>query len=225
MIQVRPTSILIREDDPSFRQLQREYEARHCAVLRQFLSPELVQALVRAIDGATFRVRDHPGIGVELCLEEQNAAAGLQFLTNDPALFSCIQAITGCGAIGCFEGRVYRLASAGGLYDSWHDDNEQGRMVGMSVNLSRVPYLGGRFQLRLKASGKLLVEIANPGPGDATLFRIAPSLEHRVTDVAGPAPRTAFAGWFRAEPDYRELLRGALRERRRRTPAGDGGSR
>ena len=42
----------------------------------------------------------------------------------------------------------------------------------------------------------------NPGVGDALMFRIAPQYEHRIADVTGQEPRTAFAGWFCSEPEY-----------------------
>jgi hypothetical protein len=76
----------------------------------------------------------------------------------------------------------------------------------VSVNLSPQPYGGGVFQLREAASGKMLTEVANIGLGDATLFRIGEDLAHRITDVSGPNAKTAFAGWFRAQPDYRSML-------------------
>jgi hypothetical protein len=49
--------------------------------------------------------------------------------------------------------------------------------------------------------------VANTGPGDALLFRIARHLTHRVTPVDGTADKTAFAGWFRSEPEFIALLK------------------
>jgi hypothetical protein len=45
----------------------------------------------------------------------------------------------------------------------------------------------------------MLAEIANTGWGDAMLFRTSKQLQHRVTDVVGNEPKTAFAGWFKSE--------------------------
>ena len=77
----------------------------------------------------------------------------------------------------------------------------------MSVNLSGQPYGGGVFQLRRTADERLLGEVHNLGLGDAILFRLSPQLQHRVTDVTGEHPKTAFAGWFRPDTSYREALR------------------
>ena len=102
-------------------------------------------------------------------------------------MFQMVQQVTGCGPIGCFTGRVYRMLPGPGHYDSWHTDAIEHRIVGMSVNLGRGMYTGGVFQLRELRSQKLLSEVANTGPGDAILFRISPDLAHRVTPV-GAAP-------------------------------------
>jgi hypothetical protein len=76
----------------------------------------------------------------------------------------------------------------------------------MSVNLGAQRYNGGLFQLRERRSPEILCEVANTGPGDAILFRIANQLVHQVTAVEGTIPKTAFAGWFRSEPEFRSLL-------------------
>ena len=94
-------------------------------------------------------------------------------------------------------------------YDSWHDDinADEGRILGMSVNLSPVRFAGGAFELRGRESKNMVYRHENTGPGDALIFRLSPRLQHRVTDVVGDVPKTAFAGWFRSEPDdYRVLL-------------------
>jgi hypothetical protein len=82
-----------------------------------------------------------------------------------------------------------------------------GREIGMSVNLSADVYEGGVFEIRDAESERALASIANVGFGDAILFRVASTLEHRVTDVRGARPKTAFAGWFRTKFDYLATLR------------------
>jgi hypothetical protein len=97
-----------------------------------------------------------------------------------------------------------------GHYDSWHDDDFQNRLIGMSINLSPIGYEGGLFQMRKRKSDDILAQIANTGFGDALIFRISGDLEHRVAGVEGTEPKTAFAGWF--QPDLPEYL-GDLLER------------
>jgi hypothetical protein len=97
-----------------------------------------------------------------------------------------------------------------GAHLSWHDDKADDRLVGISINLSREAYRGGRFQLRDRRSQRTLTDIDNTGLGDAVLFRIAATLEHRLTELAGTAARTAAAGWFTSSPGYLEAMtRGA----------------
>lgn len=52
----------------------------------------------------------------------------------------------------------------------------------------------------------ILTELENTGFGDAILFRVDKNLEHRVSELQGSAAKTALAGWFESEPDYRALL-------------------
>lgn len=74
----------------------------------------------------------------------------------------------------------------------------------MSINLG-LPFEGGVLQIARTDADELLAEVANTGPGDAVLFRIAPWLRHRVGSVTGDFSRTAYAGWFRSAPSYRDL--------------------
>ena len=47
---------------------------------------------------------------------------------------------------------------------------------------------------------QILSETTNEGFGDAILFRLAPHLQHRLTNVEPGPPKTACAGWFCAGP-------------------------
>ena len=185
--------------------LAAEFKRRHCIRVTQLLDPPLLAAVQKHIQGAEFVARTHDGIGVEQCMA-QNAVGGLlHFLLNQPGLFRLVETITRCGAIGCFAGRVYRMHPGEGHYDSWHNDAGEGRLIGMSLNLSTALFAGSAFQLRERGSKQVLCEVANTGFGDAILFRIAPELQHRITELEGNVPKTAFAGWFQSGPDYRSL--------------------
>jgi hypothetical protein len=179
--------------------------------LPDLLSPSLLSTILNAIDRTSFHVRVHDGIGVELCAESGAVSGALEFLMNDPDLFALISELADCGSIGCFEGRVYRMAPSTGHYDSWHSDVGEDRLMALSINLGREEFEGGTLQIRRADSPMLLAEVENRTPGDAVLFRIDPSLRHRVKTVTGTTARTAYAGWFRTRPSYRELLRARLR--------------
>jgi hypothetical protein len=77
----------------------------------------------------------------------------------------------------------------------------------LSINLSKEIYSGGILQIREWESQRIIQEAANVGFGDGILFRLADSLEHRVTDVEGRVPKTAFAGWFRSQPDFLSMVK------------------
>ena len=93
-----------------------------------------------------------------------------------------------------------------GHYDSWHDDLIEHRIIAMSINLSTEIYSGGLLQIRNRNSEEIIQEVANVGFGDAIVFRLANSLQHRITNVEGIVPKTAFAGWFRSQPDFLSFL-------------------
>jgi hypothetical protein len=82
----------------------------------------------------------------------------------------------------------------------------------VSINLSTEDYGGGILQIRERESEKIVSEIPNLGSGDAIVFRLAPHLQHRITEIEGKADKTAFAGWFRARPNFLSLLKGVTEQ-------------
>ncbi len=195
-------------------ELQRMFEAQHWVKLEGFFDSDLYQQVAAMVEDVEFFARDDPLAGEDKM--KPNILLGLlTFWMNDPRLFETVRRISGCGPIGCFVGRVNRRRSAAGHHHAWHDDHGDNRLVAMSVNLSREPYRGGVLQFRDRASRQLMSEVTDLGPGDAVLFRVATELEHRVTPIEGPNPRTVFVGWFRSDSRFPVLLTGG------RTSAGD----
>jgi hypothetical protein len=178
--------------------------------LAALIEPGFLSEVTGALDRGEFYTRIHEGIGSELCASPSPLTGALELAFNDPVLFGLVDELTGCGAIGCFEGRVYRMVPSEAHYDSWHSDVGEDRLVALSVNLGREPAGGGRLQIRRADSSAIVAEVENRTPGDAVLFRIDPGYRHRVGPVLGASPRTAYAGWFRARPDYQTLLRERL---------------
>ena len=203
MIQLARRGAVVSASEQDLARLRAEFGRRHYVNLPNLLEPALLERILHEIDKATFYRRVHE-LGtkappaVELCMEPNAASALLHFLVSGDELFQVIEQITGCGRIGEFDGRVYRMLPASDHYDQWHTDAVRNRMIAMSLNLSRQPYLGGTLQIRERSSRET-VEASNAGLGDAMIFRVAPHLEHRVANVEGAAARTAFAGWFLAD--------------------------
>jgi hypothetical protein len=194
--------------------LRVQFQQQHCFRLRNLLEPQLLQVIMEQIGQAEFYERVHPTAGpspnIDMCMRENAASQALQLVVNDRKFLRFVEQATGCGELGSFFGSVYRLAPGLGHYDSWHSDMAAGRLLALSINLSTDVYRGGILQIRNSESGQMVHEVANTGPGDGILFRIAPYLNHRVSPVEGAIARTAFAGWFYAQPEYHAWLKQRL---------------
>lgn len=189
--------------------LRAQFQQQHYFRLPQLIEPALLEVVQKQVEQGEFYERVHTRIdsNKELCLRENAASTALLFLINDEKLFEIIQQLTACETIRCFDGRVYRATPGNGHHDSWHDDVGDNRLVGMSINLSREEYSGGVLQLRERESGETVSEITNVRAGDAVVFRLARNLQHRISEVTGKAPKTALAGWFKAQPHFSQLLK------------------
>jgi hypothetical protein len=186
------------------------FSANHCVKVPGFLARDLFAEILAQIRPDDFYERAHEGLGSEACLKHDSPMLALLWLlVNDDRIFRVVEAVTGCPAIGSFEGRVYRFTESSRHHDDWHDDRVDNRLVALSVNLSSDAYEGGLLQIRDRTSDEILHEESNTGPGDALIFRLAPELQHRVTNVTGKRPKTAFAGWFKSEPNFKALLESA----------------
>ena len=208
MIQLQKSNVVADRQD--MERLKIEFQEKQCVLLPKLLEPRLLDFILDHLERGLWRDEIHHGIGVELVLEDAAVRGLLHFLANAPAFLKIVKEITGCGPLSHFGGRVYRFVPNSGHYDSWHNDDGNGRLIAMSLNLSPRGYEGGVFQLREWASQRILAEIANTGWGDATLFRISTKLDHRVTEVTGEKPKTAFAGWFKSEGPNPFIVRGSL---------------
>jgi len=193
--------------DAALRAIAAEFDRCHCVRVPRLVDSDLLSELQERVERSAFVERVHEGIDAnsELCLVDDAVCGLLQFLFNGRELFRFVQSISGCGRIGCFAGRVYRVVPGAGHHDAWHDDLGEHRMIAMSVNLGG-EYQGGILQIRERDSRRICHEVANTGPGDAIVFRLDPQLQHRITDVEGTTAKTAYAGWFRSQPDYAAVV-------------------
>jgi hypothetical protein len=183
--------------------LRHRFTSQHLVRLHGFLDDNLLNAFDRRVAAAPFTRRIEDGVEIEETLADPIVEALLILPLNDPALFAAIDAITGCGSIGCFTGRIFRRrAAAAGQYFPWHTDVAHDRLVGLTINLGRERFAGGVLQLRRAGSEHLLGEVHNTVRGDAVLFRIREDVEHHVTPVTGATPRLTLAGWFRRRPEF-----------------------
>jgi len=196
MIQLQQFRVVIEPED--IDNLKAEFRRSHCVLFPKILEPSLLDLLLARFQGATFQRKAHSNIRVETISTDQLGLDVLHFLINAPSFLNFVEEISETKLITWCGGRVYRMLPNSGHYDSWHDDDIKNRLVGISINLSPLPYCGGVFQIREQGSKRLIMQMANTGLGDAILFRISGNLEHQVTEITGNQPKTAFAGWFQS---------------------------
>jgi 2-oxoglutarate-Fe(II)-dependent oxygenase superfamily protein len=202
LIQLTRKGVVFTGTQRDLDSLREKYDRSHYVILPQLYEPTLLEEIMRRVDTAQFPPKDHGGVGLEFCMDDSVTESMMSFFPNNPTFLRLIERITGQPRLGEFIGRVYRLTSSDGHYDGWHDDCCDQRVVTMSVNLSRQEYAGGVLQMKLRASDEIIQEIHNTGFGDALFFRISNQLKHRVQEVKGEIPKTAFAGWFLEVEDF-----------------------
>jgi hypothetical protein len=195
--------------DAEIARWQREFADSRGVHVQRFFDDRLLAWLRTRLATARFQERVHTDLvppAVDLGLADERLLAMIATIVNDGRLFATVRAISGCDAIGCYNGIVYRMEPRPEHADRWHSDMDGNRMVTLSVNLGD-PYDGGVLQIRERPSNRIVHEVANTGPGDAILFALGDHLEHRVGAVTGGATKMALAGWFQRTPAALAALR------------------
>jgi len=195
--------------------LRAHFDRHHWAKLPAVLSRDLLADVQARLARAEFVERAHPGVvppSLDLSMVPSVLSGLLELVFNDAAVFNLVRGVTGCGTIARFGGFVYRLTSAHGLEHHWHNDLVESRLVAMSVNLGPGMYEGGLLELRERASTRVLERVSNTGEGDALLFRLHETLQHRACPVTAGV-KTAFAGWYFGEDSYPRHIRTMASER------------
>lgn len=210
MIQIGPAGPVSSADDAERARARQHFRDNHHLRLRGFLEPSFLRRIQDQLRTARFIEKRHGDIATELTCFDSPAGDALLFLLNDPRLIQWITDITAIAPIGCFIGRIYRMTPAS-HHDSWHSDVGAFRLLAMSVNVCEERHGGGALLLRQANRPDTEQKIENLVPGDALLFRVDPALEHRITDVEPGPPKTAWAGWFRSQPTFMEVLSGKVR--------------
>ena len=205
MIQLRKAGLVADRED--VERLRIEFEKNHFALLRDLFDSHLLSLILSYLEQSPWMKCVEAGFYSDSELELGTGVELVHFMANVPSFLKTISEITGYNLLTWFEGRIYRMEPNIGHKDNWHSDDTDDRLIAMSVNLSPRGYQGGLLQMREAQSHRMLAEITNTGLGDAILFRISKDFQHRVTEVQGGEPKTAFAGWFFAtKQSWRERL-------------------
>ncbi|HKX31389.1 MAG TPA: 2OG-Fe(II) oxygenase [Blastocatellia bacterium] len=215
MIQLTRTGVLA--DAEEITSLRERFARDHCVVLPQLLHRDLLGSLMRSLEAARFVEKMHYAesapnqpreFAKDISLVTNSPAwHAWHLLMNTPGLFKVMEQITESPEIGSFTGRIYRTLPGSDHHLDWHSDLNNNRLIGLSLNLSPEPYVGGVFQIRERVTQQVTAEVGSSRPGCAHLFRIAQSVEHRVTAVEDRHPRTAAAGWFVSTPSREARLK------------------
>jgi 2OG-Fe(II) oxygenase superfamily len=210
VIQLTRRGVVFSGSQADLRRLRVQFNRDHYIVLPKLVEPELLDMILRRIEGASFPRYNDDGITFQVTMDDPATFDLLLFLVNNPAFHRIVQRATGCRKIANFRGRVYRMIASENHHIRWHSDVHDHRLVSFSLNLTPGAFQGGALQIRNRDSVELLHEVRNTGLGDAVLFRVTRKLLHRVLPVEGDMPRTAMAGWFRWEKeDFHSELRRA----------------
>jgi hypothetical protein len=205
MVQLARCGFVSHADIPALRA---QFDTENCLCLRDLIHPELRPLLAAKLGDAQFATKHYDTVGDEFRMAPNLASGALQLMLNDEAVFSWVRRVTGCAPIGCFNGRIYRMTPGQGHSFAWHDDcpAKGNRLITLSIDLSATPYSGGTLEIRRTDSKEIVFRASRLNWGDALLFPISRSLEHRVTPVEGADPKIAFAGWFQKEPVFSAAL-------------------
>ena len=165
--------------------------------LPDLLSAEIKTYLNGKISGLVFKESVHE-VGAEQTAVSFELANQLNFILWQSDFVKFIEKVTATRIMD-FAGRLYQLKpNCLDHHFDWHNDLVvPPRQVGLSLNLSPGPYLGGQFQIRSIELSKTIHTFHNTNFGDAFIFRIDENWQHRVTSVVGQNPKISFAGWFR----------------------------
>jgi hypothetical protein len=215
MLRISRTAAHVDASAARIADMRAHFDRHHWARLPGVLSRDLLLEVQSRLVHAEFVERKHPGVvppSVDLSMVPSTLSGLLELVFNDGAVFNLVQRVTGCGPIARFGGFVYRLTSTHGLAHHWHNDLIESRLVAMSVNLGPDVYEGGLLELRERASTHVLERVSNTGAGDALLFRLHETLQHRACPVTAGV-KTAFAGWYFGEDSYPRHIRTMASER------------
>lgn len=175
------------------------FSTQHWIRLPRFLDEGVLRRIDARLPATAFTETRHDRIAagsVDLRVIGAAASELLVLLCNDPVVLRAVEEITGRAGLTRFNGSIYRMLPEAKHHQEWHDDLIDDRAVTLSVNVGSSEYLGGVLEIRDRRTRRTIAQVPNTGRGDAVLFQLDPSLEHRVTPVTGGV-KTAFAGWFR----------------------------
>lgn len=179
--------------------LAARFASSRAIALPGFLAPELLQQLARLWQAAEFTPDNIGRVGRRTIETPARTSVALRFALGRRALFRWLEQLTGCRPLNGVTGAVVRMRQGEDEQLNWHDDAArkfQDRVLAVTINLGDAPYRGGDFEMRRRGQTALCCRHHHAAPGEALVFEVSPTLQHRVTPLIEGGPRTIFAGWF-----------------------------
>ena len=186
-----------------------EFAHRHCVVFENFIAPPLLKRIPQWLETSLYGEFVHENGTRELVMRGDMPLVGaFDILLNQDPLFEAIAEFASLEQeVTFFDGRCYKRRPIDSHFDYWHNDTGTAKRLGLSISLSPKPVQGGVFHIRRARTREVLRRVPAGSLGNAHLFRLDRSLEHRVSPVRGEHAKYAFAGWFLAGEGHRGELR------------------
>lgn len=207
MIQLRASGFANSYSRRQTEALREEFRETHAVKLPSFLDPGMLRFFRSRIEKTPFVSGEiSPGYSFPFIRDFLSGPLSRQlvFLCEDPVLFGFVSRLAETPVTWISGGGVFRTLSKKEYSMHWHDDGPWPEGfhvatagVSLSCALHQAPFQGGRFQIRVKNSGRLSKEIANTTPGDAILLRTSPRLEHTNTPLESPGEKVVFVCFMR----------------------------
>ena len=186
-----------------------EFARCHCVAFEDFIAPPLLARVPQWLETSRYSYAVHPTGTRNLVMHrDQPLVAAFEILLNQVRLFRAIAEFADLEEdITFFDGHCSKQLPIDSHFGAWHNDVAATKLVGLSISLSPKPVQGGMFLLRRARTGEVCRQVPAGRLGDAHLFRLGRSLEHRVSSVRGKHARYAFGGAFRSGEDHQGALR------------------
>lgn len=198
LLTIRADFTSIRADDRVTARAIAAFAEAHAVILPSALDAALLEMILRVSRRGPFVPEQIGTIGSRTIEERDLAGRALRFALERREFLQWLESIAECDTLHHITGFVAEMAAGTGQGLGWHDDRNEGglgRRLAITVHLSDAPYEGGWFELREKATERILVRAGALPPGSVMIFRVDRRLTHRVTEVTGGGPRRVFAGW------------------------------
>lgn len=186
------------DPDPSVANAVRQaFDRNQGAVFTGVIEPGLLDIFLWLARSANFEAVSTADFGDRGIDGRERTAVPMCMALARSNLLSWLEKVTGCEPITTVEGVLARM-QRGDILD-WHRDAFHGvRRLAVVINLSEMPFEGGRFEMRRPETKETLFSYDHTVPGSVMIFRLGRDLQHRVTPVTAGGPRVAFSGWLRA---------------------------